>query len=164
MFIESDNEIRWREQEHNLKSVDMMSIAERNLWNFGYMSSKVLTAFCPWITWTLSSYGCFCGSNYWDWPPTSNMTMDEFDAICLYHDWCYQEAEGLEECSGYSTTYNYDINSSTHVAYCTTSSNNKCQEVVCQCDVKFTDSMRQLIKNPNGAHNCPNTNPGCQQP
>jgi len=165
---ESDDEIRWREKEHNLNSVDMMSISGRSLYDFGIMATNVLEVFCSSITYTLTNYGCFCGSNYLNWPPKSNVTMDDFDAICLDHDWCYQEAEDLDWwCSGYFTSYNFYIGEN-NVAYCGNragdNSNDKCEEFVCQCDVKFTNSMRQLIENPNGANNCPNTNPGCQNP
>ena len=90
--------------------------------------------------------------------------MDEFDAMCLEHDWCYHEADDLCCWSVFLTSYKYHFGEN-NVPHCGKKDgynpNNKCQEFLCQCDIKFANSMRQLIENPNGAHNCPKRSPGC---
>ena len=147
-----------------------MANSDRSLLGFKGMVIN-LEPLCAYITLTLMDYGCFCGKNS-AWPPSSNRTMDEFDARCLVHDWCYHEAEYQENggwwCRPYYTSYQYYFGEN-NVAYCgkqhwlwgNSNTNNRCQEFLCQCDIKFANSMRQLIENPNGARNCPKRNPGC---
>ena len=56
-------------------------------------------------------YGCFCGLTR-PWPPASNQTMDDFDAICRDHDYCWDRVQKANYCAFTSTktpSYAYHI-------------------------------------------------------
>ena len=134
----------------------------RSIIQFGWMVGDVLGNICPSISSKLLDYGCFCGRTV-PWPPKSNETVDEFDALCLKHDWCYHVVGTLDECHSYLTTHKYYIieHNAVHCGIKDGENpNNNCQETLCQCDIQFVNSMRKLIEN-NGTPNCPTESPEC---
>jgi len=157
--------------------------SDRSVVEFLNIAGGVLSPMCPFSSYSkLTNYGCFCGLTL-DWPPKSNKTMDSFDEICFEHDWCYTRAE--KACSSWPAlmvTFDYDFkeemvkaseNSAEYnrvTAYCKEQSGSwfgqtaDCKAKVCQCDVEFANSVRQLVEGPvadGGEFNCPAENPGC---
>ncbi|XP_075390686.1 phospholipase A2, minor isoenzyme-like [Tenrec ecaudatus] len=104
-----------------------LDLRPRALWDFFFMLH------CPKPyrnVWDYSDYGCYCGLG------GSGTPVDELDRCCQAHDSCYQRADDLLSCkftpgNAYTTSYKYKCSNNEIIC---SSSNNKCQAFICECD------------------------------
>ena len=142
-----------------------VNVNDRSLAGLGLMFAKVDLPDCYGMVTFPLGYGCFCGASG-PGAPESIPPTDEFDELCLQHDWCYYKAQTSASCivpffgwqidSKYAP-YKWDVTDG--VAYCGNSYFD-CGNAACQCDIDLVNSLRKLIDN---GHNCPKKDPGCPQ-
>ncbi len=104
-------------------------------------------------------YGCWCGITI---PfPAPEDPIDEYDATCKTHDFCYEDG-ALLNCTSldeYVWLYSWDLTDDGRVV-CDAFNNDACQQHFCECDRDVTHGLAALVEQLGGGE-CP-VNPGCE--
>ena len=128
--------------------------------NLGLMWTAKIGTTCNVL---VKPYGCFCGVTDFENMNTlqkNNHTVDDFDKLCLEHDYCYHEIDETNLCGGWNVKYihyTWNVDNTLKCGRRLFNYHSDCMEAVCQCDVKFVNAIEKLLE----SKNCPETNPGC---